>query len=86
MAGLFNEHRTSTGCIAFAYAVLAPVEKLTDDNNAFVARPAIESLYQQITDLHHVCKERLALIERLHEEAHKRLQIIEKLTKSPSSS
>jgi FkbM family methyltransferase len=82
MTGLFNEHRTPTGCIAFADAVLAPVEKLDDEDPNFVARPAIESLGRQIAELRGVCDERLALIERLHDEAEKRLQIIRQLTGS----
>jgi FkbM family methyltransferase len=68
MAGMFNEHRASTGCIAFADAVLAPVEKLTDGNQHFVMRSPIEPLQQQIFDLHCICDERLREMQAKQEE------------------
>ena len=79
LAGLFNEHRTASGMIAFADAAFVPNEAMPTTSPEFHAQPATEPLQREITELRRVCKERLDLIEFLHHEAARRLDLIHEL-------
>ncbi len=81
LAGLFNEHWSERGIIAFADAVLIPRESTPPHSDVFTTRPDSQSLNREIAELRRVCEERLALINYLHEEAAKRLRIIEELNR-----
>lgn len=82
LAGLFNEHRTDAGLIAFLDVVLIPKEEASAASAQFVARPTAHSLLQENAMLKQTCDERLALINFLHAEAEKRLRLVEELTEA----
>lgn len=82
LAGLFNEHWTRNGLMAFADAAFIPVEALPPAEHSFNARPTLAPLQAQVAQLRQVCDERLKLIEYLHAEAEKRLRVIEELNRA----
>lgn len=82
LAGLFNEHRTEAGILAFADAVLLPREAVPPPTDRFPVRPATVTLEEEIAQLRAVCAERLSLIEYLHAEAQRRLERIQELSRS----
>lgn len=79
VAALFNEHFTEAGLLAFADVVLLPRKDAPPATSRFVPRPATAALQAEVEALRGVCAERLALIERLHAEAEKRLQLVHEL-------
>lgn len=84
LGGLFNEHCTATGGLAFADAVLIPEEKAAPDLGEYRARESTAALRREVAMLRQACEERLALIQTLHTEAEKRLAIIRELQQKQS--
>lgn len=82
LAAFFNEHEAEEGWLAFADAVFVPEEVERDYAAPYHARPAGDELQAQVYALQAVCRERLDLINRLHEEAERRLVIIHQLERA----
>ncbi len=79
LAALFNDHYSSDGWIAFADAVFIPRTLARRYTAPYHVRPALEALQQEVQTLRAVCATRLELINFLHEEAAKRLDVIQQL-------
>lgn len=79
MAGLFNQHYTTDGWLAFADAIFVPRDRTEKFIEPFVSQPNYMELNAENAMLRKTCEERLALINRLHDEAGRRLGIINKL-------
>ncbi|HMB90212.1 MAG TPA: FkbM family methyltransferase [Rhodothermales bacterium] len=81
LAAFFNAHEADAGWLAFADAVFVPDEVDRDYRAPYHAKTEGGGLQVQIEALQTVCEERLALINHLHEEAARRLDIIQQLEK-----
>ncbi len=81
LAGVFNEHYTQEGWLAFADAVFVPNKLMSEFTEPYHARPEWQQLKNENDMLRATCEERLILINTLHEEASKRLEIIQQLKK-----
>lgn len=79
LAALFNEHFSDDGWIAFADAVFVPGNVAHHYEAPYHARPDLASLQYEIQSLRAICAERLELINFLHTENAKRLELIEQL-------
>lgn len=84
LAGIYNTHFTDSGCLAFADLLFLPsdkYEKLAGNISPFSDFICADhqSLLVENKNLRSVCSERLSLINRLSEEAEKRLNIITSL-------
>lgn len=78
LAGFFDDHYSSDGWLSYADAVFVPCEIAKSFSPTF--KPRRNHLQEnEIAMLRRVCDERLELINRLHEEAEKRLVIIREL-------
>lgn len=71
LAGMFNEHYTCDGWLAFSDAVFIPSDVLHSFKPSFIHRPTVTYLKSENAMLRKVCEERLELINRLHNEAQK---------------
>lgn len=83
-AGLFNEHFTPEGDLAFADAVFLPSPPAAPPGANFLARRSVEAIEEEVRMLRQTCDERANLIEYLHGEAEKRLQIIHQMSSKPT--
>ena len=81
LAAFFNEHEAEEGWLAFADAVFVPAEVDRHYEAPYHAKPAWDKLQAQVHALQAICEERLDLINHLHEEAERRLVIIQQLEK-----
>ena len=81
LTGIFNEHHSENKLLAFADAVFAPAEVPAGHGELYHLKPDWISLKTEVDMLRTVCSERLELINALHEEAGKRLEIIQRLEK-----
>jgi FkbM family methyltransferase len=85
LAGIFNEHYSEAGLLAFVDAVFIPAEQTAPDAGEYRARLSTTALSRQLEELQRICEERLALINSLHHEAAKRLEIINQLQRKPTN-
>jgi FkbM family methyltransferase len=81
LAAIFNEHYSEDKWLAFADAVFVPDEIAVNGGGPYHMKPDWTSLKIEVDMLRAVCAERLELINSLHEEAGKRLEIIKQLEK-----
>lgn len=79
LGGLFNDHYSSDEWLAFADGVFVPEGVIDKSREPFYPRVFSEELIEKNKYLQSVCDERLQLIEQLHNEAHNRLGIINRL-------
>lgn len=75
LGALIDDHYSSDGWLSYADAVFVPRECAGSFLPPFQPRKSLEQ-EAEIEMLRRVCEERLELINRLHEEAGKRLEII----------
>lgn len=81
LAALFNEHYAKGGWLAFADAVFVPRTLALRYEAPYTTLPDLTSLQEKVRSLEAVCAERLDLITFLHQEAARRLEIIQHLQK-----